>query len=96
MNSSQAIPVEIFLDGDCSSTDPLLAALDNASRTYVLDIRLYYMERHAGEFFRRGIVICPATYIWGMLAFYGPMSSGEITHFIEKHLFQQSHTGEIT
>ncbi|MDT8324780.1 MAG: hypothetical protein RRA94_11765 [Bacteroidota bacterium] len=95
MNSRQAIPVEIFLDGECSSTDPVLAAVDEAARSYALEICLYYRDRHAEEFLRRGIIICPATYIAGMLAFYGPMSSDEITHFIEKHVFQPSHSGEI-
>ena len=38
------------------------------------------------EFLARGIVICPATYIAGALAFYGPVTSIEIQRFIDKHV----------
>ena len=66
------IRVEIFLEYGCRSNAPLIDALQTASAHVSLTITVFIRGKDSAEFLRRGIVISPATFIDGRLAFYGP------------------------
>lgn len=95
MTSVQSILVEAFFEADCSSSPDVLDALNAAAKLVHLTIRVRYRETDSLEFIRRGIVICPATFIDGRLAFYGPMTAAELLSFIQTHISQRLNTGEL-
>lgn len=96
MTNRPAIPVEVFLETGCRSSAPVLDAVHAAAESIALDVKVLFRDRDALEFLRRGVVICPATYIGGRLAFYGPMTADEILAFIHKHISILFPKGELS
>lgn len=47
--------------------------------------RSYRRGSDAAEFLRRGVVICPALFVNGRLAFYGAVTTREIVAYIRRH-----------
>jgi predicted thioredoxin/glutaredoxin len=81
-----AIVVEVFLEHGCRSSAAVIEAVNAAADRIRLDVRVYFRDRDPLEFMRRGILICPATFIGGKLAFYGPMVETEILEYIIRNI----------
>ncbi len=89
------IRVEIFLEYGCRSNAPLIDALQTASAHVSLTITVFIRGKDSAEFLRRGIVISPATFIDGRLAFYGPVTANEILRFINEQFPQRPPEGAL-
>jgi predicted thioredoxin/glutaredoxin len=94
-HTQSAISVEVFLERGCRSSATVIEAVNSAADQRRLDIRVYFRDRDAGEFLRRGIMICPAIYIGDSLAFYGPIEAQDILGFIHRNTQSLLTKGEI-
>jgi hypothetical protein len=95
MTPQPSVPVEIFLERRCRSSALVLEAVYEAADSILMNVCVLFRDRDVLEFHRRGVVVCPATFIGGKLAFYGVMTSEEIRQFINHHIPQLSLTGEF-
>jgi hypothetical protein len=84
--TSAAVVVEVFLERGCRSSATVIEAVNCAADRLHLDVRVHFRDRDALEFMRRGILICPATFIGKALAFYGPMDANEILEYIQRNI----------
>ena len=74
--------VEVFVERDCPACNDVIALLNNERNPGQLEVRVYERDRDLEHFHRRGVLICPATYVNNRLAFYGSFTTKELTHFI--------------
>lgn len=94
VNNGQTITVEVFLEAGCQSADMVLEAIDEVGEHFSLEKRVYKKTTDPGAFIRHGILITPATYIDGHLAFYGAMTASDIIAFIYNHVSWTKETRE--
>jgi predicted thioredoxin/glutaredoxin len=80
------VAVEVFLERGCRSSAAVIEAVNGAADRIRLDVRVYFRDRDPLEFLRRGLLICPATFIDGSLAFYGPIGETEILEYIHRNI----------
>ena len=71
---TQAV-VEVFVEQGCSSCARVTSLVEDVIRDTGASIRTILRETHPAEFSERNVVICPATFVNGKLAFYGEFSA---------------------
>jgi len=85
MNNRSTIHIELFLEPGCRGSSTVLNVVNTVAETLELDVQIWLRDRDAAEFMRRGVLICPATFIAGRLAFYGPITDEDIHAYLQKH-----------
>ncbi|MBR9976672.1 MAG: thioredoxin family protein [Bacteroidetes bacterium] len=86
MSNGQRIPVELFLEDGCESASMVLRTIEEVGEHFPLDTRIHARATDPAAFIRHGVLITPATYIDGHLAFYGSMTPAEFISYIYNHV----------
>jgi len=67
--------IEVFIEQGCSSCARVTSLVEDVIRDTGASIRTILRETNPQEFGVRNVVICPATFVNGKLAFYGEFSA---------------------
>jgi hypothetical protein len=70
--------IEVFIERGCSSCARVTNLVEDVIRDTDASIRTILRETNPQQFSERNVVICPATFINGKLAFYGEFSAGSL------------------
>ena len=70
--------IEVFIERGCSSCARVTNLVEDVIRDTDASIRTILRETNPQQFAERNVVICPATFINGKLAFYGEFSAGSL------------------
>lgn len=76
--------IEIFVKDSCPSCSRVVSEVASFVRDKDVAFHIVHRERSPESFRRQNVVICPATYVNGRLAFYGDVSAGALAHQLSR------------
>lgn len=75
--------IEVFIEQGCSNCGRVTSLVEDVIRDTGASIRTILRETNPQEFGERNVVICPATFVNGKLAFYGEFSAESLKKMLQ-------------